>query len=77
LATGNCVSCSNRLTPNRKEEVVVNPVFIVKNWGNNPISVYKDGNLLSANEYRSAIEGTQAVIWVNETITSAAEFDIK
>jgi hypothetical protein len=64
--------------PKIVSSVVVNPVFIIKNWGKYPVSIKMNGKTLKENvDYRYAIEGDSAVIWVKAKFSNLTSFLIK
>ena len=64
--------------PKIVSSVVVNPVFIIKNWSNNPVSIKMNGGALREDlDYRYAIEGDSAVIWVKAKFSGLTTFLIK
>ncbi|MBP6943571.1 MAG: hypothetical protein KBB79_01660 [Candidatus Omnitrophica bacterium] len=70
--------CEFTLFPKIVSSVAVNPVFIIKNWGKYPVSVRMNGkNLKEDSDFRYAIEGEDAVIWVKAKFTTIASFAIK
>lgn len=70
--------CHFTMYPKIVSSIVVNPVFIIKNWGNNPVSVNLNGkNLKEDLEYRYAIERDTAVIWVKARFSGLTTFLIK
>ncbi|MDD5072806.1 MAG: hypothetical protein PHX64_03115 [Candidatus Omnitrophica bacterium] len=71
-------ACQFTMYPKIISSVVVNPVFIIKNWGNNPVSVTMNGKPLKEGlDYRCAIEGDSAVIWVKAKFSGQTAFLIK
>jgi hypothetical protein len=70
--------CQFTMYPKIVSSVIVNPVFIIKNWGNNPVSVKINGKPLKEDlDYRCAIEGGSAVIWVKAKFSGLTTFLIK
>jgi len=48
---------------------LVNPAFVIENWGNDPVSIELGGKTLNLNNdyfvgYDSRLEGTDLVIWL-------------
>lgn len=70
--------CQFTLFPKIVSSVAVNPVFIIKNWGKYPVSVRMNGKPLKEDvDFRYAIEGEDAVVWVKAKFTNIASFAIK
>ena len=79
----NC-SKSNKPSPlalelaGSKETPVVNPVFIIKNWGNQEVDVEIDGRQLKRGRdfrfgYRNSMEGTDLVVWIQHQSTQSVQ----
>ena len=70
--------CQFTMYPKIMSSVVVNPVFIIKNWGKYPVSIKMNGKTLKEDaDYRYAIEGDSAVIWVKAKFSGLTTFLIK
>ena len=51
--------------PTPKQTTIVNPVFCIKNWGVNSISVkYNKKQLVRGTDYEFARSGNDVLIWV-------------
>lgn len=60
---------------------IVNPTFIIKNWGKNIIDLKVNGKVLNSGEdyfagYEKTQTGTDLVIWINMTSKKATTFEI-
>ncbi|MCK9554534.1 HEAT repeat domain-containing protein [bacterium] len=69
--------CDFRLDPESRNSVVVNPVFIVNGWSGNSISVKAGGKLLEEGvDFRSAVIGNKALVWVRMKFDKPVIFNI-
>jgi len=67
--------CEFRLDPTARSARVVNPVIRVCSWGNHPVHVTLDGRRLRRGEdYRAAVEGGDALVWVRAELTGPSTF---
>jgi hypothetical protein len=59
---------------------LVNPAFVIKNWGNFRASIKMDGNQLSRQTVRTGLierlDGTDLVLWIRKESTSAVHLTI-
>ena len=70
--------CHFTMYPKIMSSIVINPVFIIRNWGNFPVSINMNGKTLKEDlDYRYAIEGDSAVIWVKARFSGLTTFLIK
>jgi hypothetical protein len=73
--TGGNQICEFSLLPGSTN--VVNPSFKIKGWGDNPVSVSVNGIALTVGlDFRRAIEGSDALVWVKGKFDSPTTFSI-
>ena len=70
--------CHFTMYPKIMASIVINPVFIIRNWSDFPVSIVMNGKTLKEDlDYRYAIEGDSAVIWVKTRFSGVTTFLIK
>jgi len=70
--------CHFTIDPAAQSSVVVNPVFLVTNWGNHSVSLKQDGKLLEVgNDYRYEIIDNNVLIWVKTSFKASTTFVIE
>jgi hypothetical protein len=56
---------------------IIHPVFKIMDWGDRPVSVTRDGKRLAeGRDFRAAIVGKDAVVWMDMTLDQPATFMI-
>jgi len=69
--------CDFTLDPESRNSVVVNPVFIINGWSGNSISVKAGDKLLEEGiDFRSAVIGNKALVWVRMKFDKPIIFNI-
>ncbi len=67
--------CQFSMYPKIVSSTVLNPVFIIKNWGKYPVNVKMNGRALKeGSDYRYDIEREDAVIWVKAKFSNLTTF---
>jgi hypothetical protein len=65
-----------------EESPLINPAFIIKNWGNRPATLYIDGkNMMLGEDFRQAIrkgmDGDDLILWIRLNSQSPVEITLK
>ena len=61
---------------------IVNPAFVIKNWGNSDVELKVNGELLTSDKdffvgYEKTHTGTDMVLWIKSNSQKAMTFELK
>ncbi|MDD5644700.1 MAG: HEAT repeat domain-containing protein [bacterium] len=69
--------CDFSLDPKSRDSIVINPVFIIKNWGGKAVFVKAGGEQLEEGpDFRTAVVDGKAIVWVKMKFEEPVEFSI-
>jgi len=55
---------------------VINPAFIIKDWGSSTVTLRLDGKVLDAGEYRWQMTQDNLIMWLDRDVEEDTEFEI-
>ncbi len=69
--------CSFRINPQSNGDQQLNPVFRVANWKGANIDVLVNDSALSPSEFRTALSGTNLLVWIRRDFTARATIRLR
>ena len=70
-------TCEFSVDPSQNTSALINPAFVIKNWGNEDAIAVRIGKKFVAEEdLRTDIEGNDLLVWLHETIDSRSVISI-
>ena len=69
--------CSFRPSPQSPGDHQLNPVFRVANWKGANIDVLVNDSALNESEFRTALSGTDLLVWIRRDFTQAATIRLR